>query len=347
MHANTLFAAPFDVTQRKLTGPSAAVLEGVLNDSFSGAGFFAVSSAGSLVYAPGASHLSARRLVWVDRSGRRSPITSARRPFASPRVSPDGRRVALFLEETAVNIWVYELARDILTRVSFGLDDHNVAWSPDGTRIAFESTRDGVHQVQVRSADGSGEAEQITHGEYDHFLCDWSPDGRSLVYVEFHPETGADLWVVESEGSRQPRAFLNTPFYEKQATFSPNGRWLAYVSDETGRYEVYVQSFPGPGPKNLVSSGGGEEPAWSPSGRELFYRSGGRMTSVALSETPELTATRPEVLFEGLFHYAAFPTRSYDVGPDGRFIMVAEPELTTRELEVVLNWSEELKRADR
>lgn len=164
--------------------------------------------------------------------------------------------------------------------------------------------------------------------------------------MEFHPETGADLWVVEPQGARQPRPFSNTPFWEKQATFSPNGRWLAYVSDDSGQFEVYLRPFPGPGARVPISSEGGEEPAWSKSGRELFYRSGGRMMSVSISETPELTAGRPQVLFEGLYHYADFPTRTYDVGPDGRFVMVTEPEPdeATRQLHVVLNWSEELKR---
>lgn len=152
--------------------------------------------------------------------------------------------------------------------------------------------------------------------------------------------------MVEPQGTRQARTFLNTSFWEKQATFSPNGRWLAYVSDESGEFEVYMRPFPGPGPRFPISSGGGEEPAWSRSGRELFYRSGGRMMSVSISETPEFSASRPQVLFEGLYHYADLPTRTYDVGPDGRFVMVTEPEPdeATRRLHVILNWSEELKR---
>ena len=149
--------------------------------------------------------------------------------------------------------------------------------------------------------------------------------------------------------AREPRVFLNSDFYEKSGAFSPNGRWLAYVSDESGQYEVYVQSFPAPGLKRLVSSGGGEEPAWAPSGRELYYRNGGRMMAVAVNEEPEFTASRPETLFEGLYQYAPFPTRTYDVDPDGGFVMVAEPgpEESTRRLIVVLNWASELEQANR
>ena len=284
---------------------------------------------------------------WTDRESCRPSLTCGE--CTARRVSPpDGGRLALSLEEEILSIWVHELARDRISRVSYGTDDHNVAWSPDGSQVAFESGREGVHQIYLRMADGSGEAERITSGEHDHYLCDWSPDGQTIAYVEFHPTSGADVWVIDRQG-RQPRAFLNSRFAERDATFSPNGRWLAYASDESGQHEVYVQPFPGPGSKWMVSSGGGEEPAWSRSGKELFYRSGGRVMAVTVSEFPEFTTGRPEVLFEGLFHYANFPTRSYDVGPDGRFVMVAEvePEFATRRLGVMLNWSEVLKQANR
>jgi len=347
VRGGSLFAAPFDLSEQRVTGASVPVLEGVLQDSFDGAGQFAVSRTGSLVYASGTAHSPGRRLVWVDRSGRRSTITSTSSSYSLPRLSPDGRRLGLSSwADASVSVWVYGLAQDTLTRVSFGSDDHNVAWSPDSRRVAFESGRDGVHQIYVRSADGTGDDDQVTTGEHNHYLCDWSRDGQALAYAEFHPDTGADLWVVEAQGTRQARPFLNTSFWEKQATFSPNGRWLAYVSDESGEFEVYMRPFPGPGPRFPISSEGGEEPAWSRSGRELFYRSSGRMMSVTISETPELSASRPQVLFEGLYHYADLPTRTYDVGPDGRFVMVTEPapDEATRQLHVVLNWSEELKR---
>jgi Tol biopolymer transport system component len=267
------------------------------------------------------------------------------RPYTSPRVSLGGERLALFLEESSISIWMYEIARDTLSRVTFGDDDHNVAWSPDGTRFAFASVREGVHQIFIGSADGSRDLDQVTDGEHDHYLCDWSPDGRALAYVEFHPETAADLWVVELSGTREPRAFVNTRFYEKEAAFSPDGRWLAYVSDESGQFEVYVQPFSGPGPKLQVSSDGGEEPVWSRAGDELFYRANGKMMTVAVRERPELTVGRPEPLFEDRFHDGNLPSRSYDVAPDGRFVMAAEAELerAIHRLEVVLNWTEGLK----
>ncbi|HXV61935.1 MAG TPA: protein kinase [Vicinamibacteria bacterium] len=349
LRGGTLFAAPFDPEAWKITGAPVAVVENVRSDPLDGGGLFDVSQTGALVYAPEIGASPARRLAWVDRSGDRSIITSGPTSFSSPRISPEGSRIAMFLTgQAALSVWIYGISQGTLARVTFGADEHNVAWSPDGRYVAFESGREGAHQLYIRSADGSGEDDPVTRGEHHHYLCDWSPDGRSLVYVEFHPESGADLWVVETEGNREARAFLATKFWEKQATFSPNGRWIAYVSDETGDFEVYVRPFPSGEPRVPISSGGGEEPAWSRSGEELFYRNGGRMMAVSVTEAPEFRAGRPEELFEGLYHYAPFPTRTYDVGEDGRFVMVTEPEPaeSVRQLNVVLNWSARLTGAD-
>jgi serine/threonine-protein kinase len=256
-------------------------------------------------------------------------------------LSPDGRRIALWLEGDTVNIWTYDLARDALTRLTFSPDDHNPVWSPDGKQVAFESSRSGTHHIYVQPADGTGSATQITAGDYDDYVGDWSPDGHYLVFSEWNPQTGFDLWTVGTGGQSPPKPFATTAFTEKQASFSSDGRWLAYVSDESGQNEVYVQPFLGPGAKRQVSTGGGEEPAWARSGRELFYRLGGRMMAVTVHENGEFTADRPRLLFEGLFHYTATPSRTYDVAPDGRFLMVAEPEAAyaARQINVVLNWA--------
>jgi Tol biopolymer transport system component len=341
LRGGTLFAARFDPGSREMTGPAYPVVDDVLHDSFEGAGQFAVSRNGTMVYAAGASLSPLRRLVWVDRGGRRTPITPSPGSYSSPRVSPDGSRIALFQGDLSLSLWVYSLGQGTMTRISFGSDDHDVAWSPDGQRVAFESGRDGIHQVYVRPADGSGEDRQVTSGPYDHYICDWSRDGRTLAYVEVNPETGADLWTADVSGDRPARPILVSPFWEKQATFSPDGRWVAYTSDESGRSEVYVRPFPGPGPRVPISSGEGEEPAWSITGRELFYRSGGRMLAVGVGETPTFTAGRPKPLFQGLYHYSKLPARTYDVAADGRFVMVTgpEPDESTRLLNVALHWS--------
>jgi serine/threonine-protein kinase len=349
MRGSALRAVPFDWKLLRVRGQPVSVVEGVLRNLDLFAAYFAVSRIGSLVYVPGTGEVPLRSLVWVDRAGRRVSITSTHKPYAAPRLSPDGKRLALWLGFDVADIWTYDLARDGLTRLTFGSDNHTVAWSPDGKLVAFESSRSGIHHLYVQSADGTGSPTQITAGQYDHCLFDWSPDGRHLVYVEYRPESGADLWVVNLNGKPQPQLFLTTPFTEKQAAFSPNGHWIAYTSNESGQNEVYVRPFPGPGAKQQVSSGGGEEPTWAPSGGELFYRLGGRMMAVSVRGDREFTADRPKLLLDGLFNYTYLFSRSYDVASDGRFIMVAEPEprYTARQINIVLDWPAQLSQSRR
>jgi serine/threonine-protein kinase len=341
----SLHSAPFDLATLAVTGPSVPIIEGVLSDASQGASLFDVSSRGSLAYVSGGAYTAARRLVSVDRTGAARTI-SAGRPYVSPRVSSDGRRIALWIEESEASLYVLDPARVTLSRTVFSSDDHSPAWSPDGTRLAFESGREGAHQVYVGPADGSGAANRITSGEHHHYLTDWSRDGRWLAYVEFHPTTGADLWVVSADGKSPPSPLLRTSFSEKAAVFSPDSRWLAYASDESGRYEVYALPFPGPGGRIQLSNAGGEEPAWSRDGRELYYREDHRMMAVPVRPDADLSPGRPFALFSGSYLQNIAPNRSYDVGPDGRFWMVTEPvggELP-QEIHVILGFAEELKR---
>lgn len=341
-HGSNLMVVPFDAKKARVTGEPTLLLEGVLGDRGVGAVVFSLSRNGSLAYAPGIVRAPLRRLAWADRGGKLAPLGDSPRPFSSPRISPDGRRVAMWLEdETTASVWVYELARDALTRITFGADDHSAVWSPDGRQIAFESSSPtGTHQLYVRRLDGTGAEKAITKGELERYLSDWSPDGRWLAYTEFHPESRADIWVVGVDPPEPPRPFLKTAFAEKEAVFSPDGRWVAYTSNESGQYEVYVRPFPGPGEKEQVSVGGGEEPAWARSGRELYYRSGGKMMAVAVTAQPTFTAGRPRELFSGLFHDNIVPNRSYDVAPDGRFLLVTGPEAesASRQINIVLDW---------
>jgi len=317
----------------------------VLADACSGAALFDLSEAGSLAYVPGTVWRQARRLVLVDRKGGARPVSEASGPYASPRMSPDGKRIALWIEESQAEVWVQDPARDAMTRLTFGGDSHSPAWSPDGTRLALESGRNVMHEIYERSADDTG-SDRLTRGEYHRYLCDWSKDGRFLAYTEFHPETGADVWITEADGRSTPRPIARTASSEKEAAFSPDGRWIAYVSDEAGQFEVYVHPFAGRGSRVRVSSGGGEEPAWSADGRELFYRRGRQLLAAPVRSSSGLEVGKATVLFEGSYHDNIAPTRSYDVTPDGRFLMVTEPagEELPQELTVVLGWADELKR---
>ncbi|MGH9366884.1 MAG: protein kinase domain-containing protein [Thermoanaerobaculia bacterium] len=345
LRGSKLHAAPFDLERLAATGPAVAVLEGAANDAGSGAALFDVSPTGALAYVPGGTQFAARSLVRLDRSGKAETILEASQ-YLSPRVSPDGRRLALWIEDVKAQVCVYDLARAAVSRAAWSPDDHSPVWSPDGRSLAFESGREGAHQIYIGQADGTGENARVTAGEHHHYLTDWSRDGRWLAFVEFHPKTGADVWIAAADGRGEARPVVRTPSSEKEAAFSPDSRWLAYVSDESGLYEVYVQPFPGPGSRIQVSTGGGEEPAWSRDGRELFYRSGNRMMAVPVGSGQQLDPGKPEPLFTGMFFDNITPSRSYDVGPDGRFWMVTEPvgEELPQEIHVVLGFAEELRR---
>jgi serine/threonine-protein kinase len=345
VRGGSLHAAPFDLDRLAVTGAAVAVQPSVATDASTGAALFDVSPTGSLAYAPGGAHTPRRRLVWIEPSGTARPVREEARPYLSPRVSPDGRRLALWIEDAEADVWLFDGGRDALTRLTSSGDNHSPAWSPDGRSLAFESGRDFVHHLFVRDTEGSGAERQLTRGDHHHYLGDFSPDGRWLAYTEFHPETGADVWAIGVEDGRA-RPVARSTFSEREAAFSPDVRSIAYVSDESGQREVYVQPFPGPGARVQVSVGGGDEPAWSRRGDEIVFRSGRRFLSVRLRPGASAAAGKPRVLFEGDYHDNIAPTRSYDVAADGRFVAVVDPPVLElpREVRVIVNWSDMLGR---
>jgi eukaryotic-like serine/threonine-protein kinase len=287
--------------------------------------------------------------VWVTRKGTEQPVTAPPRAYVFPRLSPDGRRVGVGITEQETQVWLYDLARETLTRFTFeGNVNLNAAWTPDGKRIAFQSNKEGPLNLFWQRADGSGGLERLTTSEYNNFPMSWSPDGQLLAFVEVNPTTGYDIWVLQLS-DRKAQPFLRTPFNESVPRFSPDGRWLAYVSNESGRWEVYVLAYPGPGGKWQISTEGGTEPVWNSNGQELFYRSGDKMMAVDIATRPSFTAGKPRVLFEGRYNPAPGTTPNYDVSPDGqRFLMIKPSEASEAaaptQINVVLNWFEELKR---
>ncbi len=361
--AGSLMAVPFDPQRRTTVGAAVPVVEGVLQSSVSGAAQYSLSATGSLAYVSGGTQTARSTLVWVGRNGVEQPLTAPAHGYLVPRLSPDGRRVAVGIQELESQVWLYDLSRETLTRFTFeGNNNSTPTWTPDGKRIAFNSNKEGPLNIFWKLADGSGGLEQLTTSQYLHTPVSWSPDGQQLAFFEVNPATQRDIWVLQmngpSQGSgqassassgrvRKAQPFLQTQFDEAVPQFSPDGRWLAYISNETGRHEVYVQSYPGPGGKWQISTEGGTEPAWNRNGRELFYRSGDRMMAVDVTTQPSFSVGKPRVLFEGKYAPAPYPVTDYDVSPDGqRFLMVkpSEQEAATTQINVVLNWFEELKR---
>jgi hypothetical protein len=337
VRAGTLLAVPFDVESLEIEGDPVPIVEGVKEGTgLTGASQFTFSDLGSLLYVP-SNVASETTLVWVDRRGAEMPVTASPRNYGQPRLSPDGELLAL---EINGDIWVYDLIRGTLTRVTFD-GGSRPAWTPDGKRIVFTHSTG----LFIAPVDGSSEPEQLTEGEQYHSNA-VSPDGQTLL-LHAHNES-EDALTLQLDGHSEPQPWLATAFSDVGTAFSPDGKWIVYVSDESGQSEIYVRPFPGPGGRIKVSTDGGNQPLWKASG-EIFYKQDDRMMAVEIQTAPDLTIGRPQELFEGQYEYGNVgPFPSYDVTPDGQqFLMIkgggAAGE-TRQEIVVVLNWIEELKR---
>ena len=337
----SLLAVPFDSQGLQLTGGSVPLVDDV--SMRGGIAQYDVSETGSLAYYVLGEPRANRTLVWVDSDGVARPISEEPRRYGRPRLSPDGRRLAVQIRDDA---WVMELDRTNLRRLTFGGGTRPI-WGADGTSVFFATnTSPEVFEIFSTPADGSGPAQQITEGGY-RIPDSVSPDGKILVVRQHRGATGRDIGLVPLDGSSDPEILLGSPYDEMHGIVSPNGRWIAYSSDESGAREVYVQSFPELGGKKMISADGGTEPQWSRDGNELFYRNGDTMMAVTVSPDSGLEPSRPVKLFEG--SYATITngvSHNYDVAPDGRFLMVRREEGagdSEQEINVVLNWFEELK----
>ena len=352
-------AAPFDVDRLETTGPPGPVLEGVLTFPGNGLTSVAHSHDGSFAYVP-ASATSARAstLVLVDRQGEATPLIETPQIYTLPRFSSDGRRVAVTIQgEAGRDIWTYELAQGSLTRLTFEGRVSYPVWTPDGKQIAFALGRaqgGSASNILTKPADGSGETTQLTPAENDRSLspASWSPDAETLVFLEVGAGTSGtttgDIGVLPLGGTGKPELLIDTPFGETNPKLSPDGRWLAYASNESGQSEVYVRPFPALDGKWQVSTDGGAEPVWSPQGGELFYRRGDKMMVVSYETESTFTRSKPVELFEGTYTWHPNGVAAnYDVSPDGQqFVMVqpVEGASAVTQINVVLNWFEELER---
>ncbi len=344
----SLMAVPFDAERLAVRGAAVPVVENVSHSPTAGAAQYSISATGSLVYVPGGVQADQRRLVWVARNGAEQRAAAPERAYMFPRISPDGQRVAVGTTENETQIWLYDVSREALTRFTFeGNVNLNATWTPDGKRIAFQSGKEGPPNIYWQHADGSGGLERLTTSEYPHVPMSWSPDGQLLAFIEVNPSTQRDIWILRMS-DRKAQPFLKTRFDESVPRFSPDGRWLAYTSNESGRYEIYVQPYPGPGGKWQISTEGGMEPAWNPNGRELFYRSGDKMMAVDIATQPSFAAGKPRMLFLGPYERSPATSPNYDVSPDGQRFLMLKPvdtgESAPTQINVVLNWFEELKR---
>jgi len=346
----SLLVAAFDAQALRFTGPVLPVAEGVTVGT-GGAARLGVSAAGGLVYQ------AAREVenvpVFVDRSGRATVVPLPPQKFYAARLSPDAKSIALDIGQSspgpAGDIWVYDLVRSTLGRLTFDSVSLRPVWTPDGRRIAFAQLRArGEVDAWWIPADRSDSVERLVGGDRAQVPAAFTPDGRALLYEDVHapaPATEFDIWVLPVEGDRTPRPYLRTPFDEVGPAVSPDGRWVAYASNESGQQEVYVRAYPAPGAAVQISSGGGRGAQWGRDGRELFYRSEDSLVAVSVSLAPVLRVGSRRALFatEPYVVGGARGSPGYDVHPDGRRFLMIRRGATTRELVVVLNWFDQLR----
>ena len=347
--AGRLHAVAFDLARLAVVGTPVMVQPEVLTDAG-----IAVAADGTLVYASSGVPAVGRSLVWVDRQGQEAPIPAPQRNYAYPRLSPDGTRLALYIPDQEIDIWLWDLARATFRRATFdrGVDIYPV-WPPDGRQLLFSSARAGAVNLFAQAADGSGDVTRLTTSSNVQHATSITPDGTRLVFTETTPATGPDVMQLQLDGTHTVTPLVQTPFSERNAEVSPDGRWLAYEADDSGRFNIYVRPFPDVSSGYWqVSTDGGTRPLWARSSRELFFLSAtGALMRVGVAPGPTWAATAPTRLFEG--RYGASPNqngRTYDVAPDGkRFLMIkaggsAGQTAGPTSLVVVQNWVEELKR---
>jgi serine/threonine-protein kinase len=354
LRQGTLMAARFDPAKLEVIGQPVALVENVMQAlglayyHHSGAGQLGISDTGSLIYAPGGvPPPPSNSLVWVDQRGIEQPAAALQFSFGATRLSPDGQRVAYATAGREFQVYVHDLARGTNSRLTGEGWSFYAIWTPDGKRLLFSWGKSRADSLFWQPYDGSSPMERLTTSEYGQRPGSWSSDGKTLALVDFRPDTGSDIALLDV-GSGRVTPFLNSQFEEWYPEFSPDGRWMAYTSNESNREEVYVRPFPGPGMKQQISGEGGSEPLWARNGKQLFYRREDQVWVVDVRTDGGLTTGKPRFLFEKPGYGRTYPIRSWDLSLDGqRFLMTKrenrKPTPVT-EMILVQNWFEDLKR---
>jgi Tol biopolymer transport system component len=361
MHDGTLFAVTFDFKRLEVTGQPAPILEGVAAaPNVNGGAQFSFSETGNLVYVAGSAVGQNASIDWMDRDGKFTPLRETPGYYRNPAFSPDGKRLALEISDgKRSDIWVYEWERDSLTRLTFvGVNNSSPVWTPDGQRITYSSQeKGGAYNLWWIRSDGAGDAQRLAQNKNIQFANSWRADGKVLALVQINPDTAYDVMTLPIEGDEKSgwkpgelKPFVNTAFNEMQPAFSPDGHWLAYTSNESGKVEVYVRPFPGPGGKWQVSTGGGLMPKWSRNGKELFYRTPDSKIMVVTytASGDSFHADKPQLWSPGQFTDLGI-NNNFDLHPDGkRFAVLKTPgteqAAAVSKVSFVFNFFDELRR---
>lgn len=345
----TLMAVPFDPDRLELRGTPVPVSENVMQAHFSvwadqnwASAQYAVSNSGILAFVPGGVYPEVKQaLVWVDLKGAVQPLAIPKQVYYAPRISPDGRQIAFtsFYKERCV--WIIDIERGSARKLTLEGEADVVCWGPDSRSLTFDWSIAGQTSIYIKPSDTSVEATALFKSEQNPYPISWTSDGKLLAF-----EQQGAIWIFHSE-DRRIEQLTKIPHNEVWPTLSPDGHWMAYGSGESGRTEIYVQTFPGPGMRYMLSNEGGFEPAWAPNGQQLYYRIDNKMMVVEFKPEQGVVTAKPRELFEGQYDWDS-PVRSYDIHPDGkRFLMKQlsdQPPQPVKQIQIVQNWFEELKR---
>ena len=351
----TLLAQRLDLGRKELTGDPVTIADPVVFDAFTFAGAFSVSAAGLVAYRSGGT--DQHQLIWFDRSGKTLGTmgTPDANSLSGVSVSPEGLRAAVSrVVQGNTDVWLLDAARTMRFTFDPGRDWYPI-WSPDGNRIVFDSNRNGYRDLYVKNSNGSGREELLVESTQSKSADDWSRDGRFLLYDSVDPQTQRDLWVLPMEGDRKPFVFLKTNFGERSGKFSPDSKWVAYMSDESGRYEIYVRPFSGStaaalaGGQWQVSTSGGVRPRWRPDGKELYYIApDGKLMAVPVTTNgATFQPGTPVALFQTRIYGSGTDLNvgtQYDVTADRRFLINTVLEEANSPITLLLNWKPEAKR---
>lgn len=336
---------PFDLQRLEITGAAIPLPEKVVVNPLSGIAHYDCSRDGLLVYLPEQAQRSACRLWWQDRQGNTTPLSDKVQRYGTPRLAPNERQLAFAVPGYTTDLWSFEFGNASFKRLTFEQTNSTPLWTPDSRRLVFASDLAGAPlNLYWKAADGSDNAERLTTSNNLQLPGTFTPDGQTLLFTEIDPKTRNDIWALdvrEPAATRKPRPLLQTNADEAQPALSPDGRWLAYAMKDSGRWQIYVQSFPDLQGKWQISTEGGMEPLWARNGKELFYRAGDKVLAVTISTAAGFQASQPQPVFTHLSGFNAgtlLPT--YDIAPDGQRIvmMKGERDAVPTHLHAIVNW---------
>jgi len=344
--SGVLYIVPFDADKLEIKGQPVPVIEGVYSELTTGITNYMVSDNGTLVYIPGAVEGGSRKIVRIDSKGESVTLDSVGHAYLEPELSPDNKKIAVVIRNGEdFDIWIFDILRKTLSRLTFGGVNRTPHWSPDGKKIAFiKRTKDGKMGIFIKPYDGSGEEVEIYRSNTRMYVDEWTKDGEYLIIDNLTLGAQSDLLVVPLKGDKKPWKYLDSKFDEYEASVSPDGKWLAYLTNESGTYQGYVRSFPGKEGKWQISTDVIEEPRWSPDGKTIYYRKGSQLVSVSVSTSPTFSAGIPKLLISGFPSMNVDSGISYDITSDGKYFITTTPVKgsTLKSISIVLNWTDEI-----